>query len=129
MNKYKVITQKKWFLDNEDVLDEFGNRKVDIQSINCDYIEYNGDIIDLNEEHKKYLNDNNIPFEGDKFYGPLKSILFKNKNDELVVEVNVFGDPYWELYKLNLDEEKLIGNHQCKFNIKQYKDQLKNNTL
>lgn len=126
MTMYKMITQKKWFSDNESVLDEFGKRKVFTESIDCDYIEYNGDIIDLNNDNKKYLESNNIPYEDNKFYGALKSILFKNNNGELVKEVNVFGDPHWKLYKIESGKEVEIGKHQCNFNIKQYKDQLKN---
>lgn len=128
MNNYKILTQKKWFSNNENVEDEFGNRKLITEFISCDYIEYNGDVIDLDEKKKKYLDENNLPYADGKFYGALKSILFKNNDGEIVNEVDVFGDHYWKLYNMDSDGEVLIGSHQCNFNIKKYKEQLLKNS-
>lgn len=120
---YKIITQKKIFSSNENVY-ENNKRKVNEIEIEADYFSYYGEEIDLDPKKKDFLNSKNIPYDNNKFYGPLKELHFI-KNGIISEKIDVFGDPYWKLYKKENGVLVFISEHKCGFNIKDYQDSIK----
>ena len=132
MVRLKLQIQKTLFSYDEPVCDENGNRKVESYIISCDKIEFDGDIVEIDEENKKYLDSENLKYYDNIYYGALKNIIFYINSDDGLSEfkrVKIFADPYWKLF-IEIDNTwKLLIKHNCGYNLKEYIDIIKDNSL
>lgn len=114
MRKFKIFIQNTVFCGD---IPTNQQEMIISKEIECDRYSLDKEKYEVTKDNIKLANqyiDVNLKV-GDFFYSPLMSVSFL-ENDNVKETVNVFADPYYELYEFIDDKYVLIDKHECRCN-------------